>query len=1195
MARLFPLQSLGFARCQEIADHASMTAITFLRSAALGLLILVSMASLQGGELRVESFEGIDGNRSFSRAEVVGNRRAGSFRGMLRLALDGDRGETAALKVDDLDPGRRIEAFTVGFDLAMFSRENQMGAGLMFTFGAIPEDTAGDGRRGFARERGLSVHVHTSRDEDNPPAIKTIVSGRTVASAPVRFAHDDPAPKRVEIHWDDDGLDVSYGGELILEDRGVGDFRAELGFRFAFSAATRSSRSQTTLIDNLAVTTRPYQPLKTGSVILSEVLPIPHAGLKDEEGEVSEWIEVYNGSGDEVDLEGWSLRMGGQEWMFPTFVLPAHEFGIIFATGKDRADPGRVLHARFSLPDAGGMIALCDAGGSEQSRFEYGAASPDVSYGWVDKPEMVGFLEDPTPGAQNRGEPLPNAEAPVVSMSHVGGIVRAPVTVSITSGALPEGGVIRYSLGASSPKEESPIYESPIVVERSTTVRAAVFAPGYLRGPVAQSAFVFLDRDVQQFTSNLPVIVADSAGAHIDSDYRPWVKRKYRPVHANIFDTKGERARLTQEPDYSGFGALRVRGHSSATLFPKKQYAWEVRDDCGEDQDVSLLGMPAESDWVLAAPFSDKTLMRNVLAFEMGRQLFGQGGGSRTRFVELFLNQNGDDVTMGDYQGVYVLTEKIKQGPSRINVEELSPFATSVDEISGGYIFNIDKGTEWDETIRTNTHSMEVAFVEPDKPTGAQKAYLRDYLDRYERALQSDDFDDPELGYAAFIDTESFIHLNWMVEIFREIDGWWISSFFSKPRGGKIRAMPLWDYNLSLGNADYKQGYRPTGWHRDTLPGNGHPWFHRLFDDPLFEQRYWERYFELRQSLFSTHHLLGLIDDYAETLRESAARNFSRWPILGRHVWPNAPGARARRTFDAEVDWMKDWLRTRLEWIDQQYIAPPKITRSGGIVTMELPPGVDGEIFYTTDGTDPGRRGRNPWRSLVTSSKVPAEVLIPSPKNAGHRLEFGQWTGTAKPPNSGQWTKVKNGAVGFEELPADYEPYIHHHVREMFGNATGCYIRIPFSMDDHQATAQLERIALRMRCDDGFVAYLNGAKIAAKNAPDNLDWRSSALRITDDRQAIRWEDYDITAFRDHFRPGLNMLAIHGLNEKKGSSDALWIAELAGIDREALKPGRSTFRYQVPFELEAGHRIRAAVRIGTRWGASGTLSPVEISK
>ena len=145
--------------------------------------------------------------------------------------------------------------------------------------------------------------------------------------------------------------------------------------------------------------------------------------------------------------------------------------------------------------------------------------------------------------------------------------------------------------------------------------------------------------------------------------------------------------------DYDGWISIEWRG-STSQGFPKKQYGLETQDEQGENNNVSLLGMPAENDWILNAPYSDKSLVRNVLAYDLANAL-GQYA-PRTRFCELFLNDA--------YQGVYVLIEKIKRDKNRVDLIEMGPGDNSGDALTGGYIFKIDKftgsgGAGWDSSV----------------------------------------------------------------------------------------------------------------------------------------------------------------------------------------------------------------------------------------------------------------------------------------------------------------------------------------------------------------------------------------------------------------------------------------------------------------------------------------------------------------
>ena len=190
---------------------------------------------------------------------------------------------------------------------------------------------------------------------------------------------------------------------------------------------------------------------------------------------------------------------------------------------------------------------------------------------------------------------------------------------------------------------------------------------------MSSRTFLKLATDVQGFQSKLPVMVVDSFGVNIDNASNPSAPRPYRLVYAVTVDADPMTGvtSITGPSDWNGRGGMHVRGQSSSG-FPKKQYSFEAWNNEDEDRDVSILGMPEESDWIIHAPYSDKTLMRNHLVYNCAREIHGNAGGVRSRFVELFYNSNGGSITMSDYRGVYVFMERIKRGNDRVDVEKLN-------------------------------------------------------------------------------------------------------------------------------------------------------------------------------------------------------------------------------------------------------------------------------------------------------------------------------------------------------------------------------------------------------------------------------------------------------------------------------------------------------------------------------------------
>src|SRR6185369_14362896 len=217
-------------------------------------------------------------------------------------------------------------------------------------------------------------------------------------------------------------------------------------------------------------------------------------------------------------------------------------------------------------------------------------------------------------------------------------------------------------------------------------------------------------------------------------------------------------------------------------------------------------------------------------------------------------------------------------------------------------------------------NGLHLFYVEPDENelTAAQKSWVIKYFNDFERALYGANFREPTNGYAKDLDVGAFVDYFWLVELTRNVDGFRYSAFLHKPRGGKLTMGPAWDWNLSFGNADYYDGYETSGWYYENLRDIEISWIYRLRDDPDFMQRLADRWAELRSTVWTTEKILGRVDEMHGELREAQARNFRRWPILGRYIKPNYYSG---PTFEAEVNWMKMWTRDRLTWIDRQF--PP--------------------------------------------------------------------------------------------------------------------------------------------------------------------------------------------------------------------------------------------------------------------------------
>ena len=414
-------------------------------------------------------------------------------------------------------------------------------------------------------------------------------------------------------------------------------------------------------------------------------------------------------------------------------------------------------------------------------------------------------------------------------------------------------------------------------------------------------------------TSNLPIVVINTNGQNIVDDPRIICDMGIIDNGSGVINSINDFFN-----DYDGKISIEYRGSSSQS-FPKKSYALETQDINGDNNNVSLLGMPVENDWVLYAPYSDKSLMRNVLTFNLGRKMSNYS--PRTVYCELVVN--------GHYKGVYVLMEKIKRDNDRVDIARLDSNDIAGDSLTGGYIIKIDKytgtgGSDWlsdfpnisGGPLYIQYHYPEASVMLPE-----QLDYIEHYVDSFEYALNGSNFSDTSIGYSKYIDVNSFIDLYIINELSKNIDGYRLSTYIYKDRddnGGKLTMGPFWDYNLAFGNADYCDAGLTSGWEVNSGCGDYNPfWFERLLEDTIYQNRLKCRWEYLRDRSFHEDSIFDFIDSIALYLNDAQQRNFQKWDILGAYVWPNFY---IGNTYQDELIFIKTWLSGRLDWIDNNIV-----------------------------------------------------------------------------------------------------------------------------------------------------------------------------------------------------------------------------------------------------------------------------------
>lgn len=375
---------------------------------------------------------------------------------------------------------------------------------------------------------------------------------------------------------------------------------------------------------------------------------------------------------------------------------------------------------------------------------------------------------------------------------------------------------------------------------------------------------------------------------------------------------------------YSGNIGIEIRGLTSAS-YPQHPYGFETRDAMGANNNVSILGMPAENDWVLLSNYNDRTLLKNVLAFK----LFGEmdNYSIRAQLCEVLIDSS--------YQGIYVIGEKVKRDANRVDIATLLPTDIAGDELTGGYILQQNYWNE-NNSFQSNFSPIDhpgfdVHFVyeypKAEDIQEVQKNYIASFIDSLETALYSEDFTNPETGYRKFMNIESFIDYFLVNELARSADGFKKSVFFHKDKysnGGKLNAGPVWDFDWGWKNmsgvCEIYEGYNGAGWahqNNDCFTDNySTGWYIRLLQDESFRDELRCTYEGYRETMLDTVSLFSYIDSMGALVLNAQERHFQKWPILG--ISGPAPdyGIVAETYYD-ELDSLKSWISKRIIWLDE--------------------------------------------------------------------------------------------------------------------------------------------------------------------------------------------------------------------------------------------------------------------------------------
>jgi len=656
-------------------------------------------------------------------------------------------------------------------------------------------------------------------------------------------------------------------------------------------------------------------------VVLNEIQASNGATIADEDGDYEDWVELHNAGSSPVDLTGYGLSDDYDQpfrWTFPSVSIDPGEFLLVWASGKDRASAGSPLHTNFSISAAGEEVILTDPDGTRVDEHSPRSIPRDHSYGRV--PDGSGnwfYFTDPTPGEPNNTQAYDELLSPPV-FSYTEGLYDEPIYLELSSD---EDADIYFTTNGSEPDPETAQkYTDPIFISMSSVIRVRAVKENAIPSQTVSKVYSVLGNNLSGFDSNLPIFILHQFDNEIMPNHRS-------PAWLTVMENDDTgRTSLIGESSIQSFIMANKRGSSSLS-FPKNMFGFHMIEEDGSNRNEQLLGLPAEHNWILYAPYTDMTLMRNVISYRLSEKMGWYA--PRTKLIELFLHDGNGTLNREHYHGVYVLVERIKWDSNRVDITKISPEDNTEPEITGGYIIKKDRLNEGESGFNTG-RGTSLAYARPNEAdvTPAQNDWIRNYMSDFEDALFGPDFTDPVHGYEAYINIDSFIDHFLITELLKEIDGYRLSTFMYKDREEKLVMGPVWDFNLSLGIADYLDGWLPQGWYyplpkerNECFVGCGViNWYERLMEDESYMERLESRWWELRQNQFSKEILTRMISENRELLQESQERNFDRWPTLGSYVWPNWYQG---NSWEDEVDWMENWLMQRVDWMDSQMGEPP--------------------------------------------------------------------------------------------------------------------------------------------------------------------------------------------------------------------------------------------------------------------------------
>ncbi|MFC1633854.1 CotH kinase family protein, partial [Planctomycetota bacterium] len=983
-------------------------------------------------------------------------------------------------------------------------------------------------------------------------------------------------------------------------------------------------------------------------LVINELMASNSTFLRDPQGQYDDWIEIHNFGVETIDAGGMYLTddmsVPTKWWIPAKNRIPAGGYLLIWAD-NNTADAG--LHANFKLSAGGEQISLFDSDGVTLiDSVAFGEQVSDISFGrYPDAGDDLRFFGFPSPAARNDGGYLD--EIAEIGFSKKRGFYNTPIYITLATET--EDAVIYYSLDGSEPYEAThrgiaygTVYTEPILISRTSCLRAAAVRPGWMPTKIVAHTYLFLDDVVRQnYQDTLNAGFPTSWGSFSSPDYG---------MDRDIIGTFNARGQPNGDDRYNGIYATTIR--SDLMSIPSLSIAMNVDDMFGRDgiySNPTQHGIAYERPVSVELIYPDETegfqvncgiriqggAFRNFsLATKKSFRLLFKGmyGPTKLQFP-LFGKDAADDfdtivLRAGANDGYSWSSARYTEQYTRDEFGRSLQRATGHAGAHGTFVHLYINGMYWglynpcerpDNSFSASYYGGERDNWDAIHDNSASSGNLTAWNQMIAKCQQAANSNEAYLELQGrnpdgmrnpatphLLDVTNYVDYL-IVNLWGGNWDWpWKNWWAGRDKSDSSTGFKFynWDYENTMGNNlgrsplnknALNNNFSQAGVPHQSLRQNAE---YRLF----FADRVHRIFFN--EGVLTPVSLIRRYAALANTIERAIVAESARWgdqhhsTPLTLENWYDRDGnfsdGRAGR------DWiLKYYLLQRSDIVLQQfrdaglypnvdapvYYIDGAYQHGGSISTrdalsMNAPTGT---IWYTLDGADPRQKAESSSDSssvTLVAENIDKRVLVPV------RGIGDNWRSSAR-YNDSSWMLCTGspGGVGYERS-SGYQNFISLDLQDqMYARNATCYIRIPFTFNG--GLDEFNIMTLNIRYDDGFVAYLNGIEIARRNFNGLLTWNSNASTSRSDSQAVNFESIDISSFLNHLQRGNNLLAIHGLNVSPTSSDLLMSAELiagqaASVDAGGISPNAN--RHTNPITLDHSANVKARVLSNDTWSA-----------